>query len=331
MSQPATVLLNRILARGKFRHVQVLLKLAEFGTVQRAAESIGMTQSAVTQTLAYLERLLETQLFHRHARGVRPMPACIDLLPIARSMLLGIADGAGAIAARHRRGEGVVRVVASTLATNGFLTQALPGFHDRYPAIQIHLRELEGEDLLLAVSRDETDVVAHARAAVLPDGWRFLPLLADRLVVACAANHRLARARHVSWADLARETWLSAPAGSVAREQLDGLASRLRRQPRIYPLATRALMPILWMLRQHGLLAFLPLSFIAHLVEAGELAVVAAGDPMPLEPMGLLVREESSGEATSKFAAFMSDRFPQPPLPRPCPNLQGRPRRAQRR
>ena len=60
MHPSATVLLNRLLIRGKFRHIQVLLKLAELGSIQRTAESLGITQSAVTQTLAYLEEMLET-------------------------------------------------------------------------------------------------------------------------------------------------------------------------------------------------------------------------------------------------------------------------------
>ena len=51
MPESATVLLNRLLARGKFRHVQALLRLAELGSVQRAADAIGVTQSSVTQTL----------------------------------------------------------------------------------------------------------------------------------------------------------------------------------------------------------------------------------------------------------------------------------------
>ena len=63
MHPSATALLNRLLVRGKFRHIQVLLKLAELGSIQRTAESIGITQSAVTQTLAYLEEMLETPLF----------------------------------------------------------------------------------------------------------------------------------------------------------------------------------------------------------------------------------------------------------------------------
>ena len=113
MQLTATSLLHRLLARGKFRHVQVLLLLAELGSVQRTADAIRMTQSSVTQTLAYLEGLLEVRLFERHARGVRPTAACRDLLPVARQLMLGVAVGAQIVAARQQQGEGVVRVIAS--------------------------------------------------------------------------------------------------------------------------------------------------------------------------------------------------------------------------
>eukprot|EP01041_Mallomonas_annulata_P030950 gene30950-53179_t len=94
----ASALLQRLLARGKFRHLQVLLRLAELGSVQRTADAIGMTQSAITQTLAYVEALLEVRLFQRHARGVRPTAICSDLLPVARQLLQGVAQGAEIVA-----------------------------------------------------------------------------------------------------------------------------------------------------------------------------------------------------------------------------------------
>ena len=84
MSAHARVLLNRLLAKARFRHLQVLVKLAEVGSVRRTAEAIGMTQPGVTQLLADLEALLDVPLFHRHARGVLPTAACLDLLPLAR-------------------------------------------------------------------------------------------------------------------------------------------------------------------------------------------------------------------------------------------------------
>ena len=88
MSISAKVLLNRLMAKARFRHFEVLVRLSELGSVKRTAESIGMTQPGVTQLLADLEDLLEVKLFHRHARGVMPTQACQDLLPMARQCLL---------------------------------------------------------------------------------------------------------------------------------------------------------------------------------------------------------------------------------------------------
>ena len=118
MAESSSVLLHRLLARGKFRHVQVLLRLAELGSVQRAADAIGVTQSSVTQTLAYLEDLLGTPLFQRHARGVRPTAACRDLVPIARQIVAGLGEAVDTVSARRRQGSGTVRLVASASATN---------------------------------------------------------------------------------------------------------------------------------------------------------------------------------------------------------------------
>ena len=75
MSLSANTLLNRFVVRSKFRHMQVLIKLAEIGSMRRTAEAVNMTQPAITQLVAELEKLLETKLFLRHAKGVEPTVA----------------------------------------------------------------------------------------------------------------------------------------------------------------------------------------------------------------------------------------------------------------
>jgi len=121
------VLLNRLLARARFRHLQVLLQLAELGSVRRAAEAIGMTQPGVTQLLAELERLLETALFQRHARGVRLTPAGADLLPMARQMMLSLSATDEAAAARTEEFAGTVlgKQVVRCSDRSGFVVNAL--------------------------------------------------------------------------------------------------------------------------------------------------------------------------------------------------------------
>ena len=309
MSNSTSTLLNRLLARGKFRHVQVLLKLVELGSLQRTADAIGMTQSSVTQTLAYLERLLDVSLFERHARGVRPTPACQDLVPVARQLLLGVSEGAEVVAARQRRGHGVVRLATSAAALNGLLLDVLPGFAAQHPLIEVHLREAEGDDQLLAIARQELDLVACRRPPVVPEGWRFVPLLEDRFAVLCNRRHAATRVKRWHWAALGAQTWLLPPAGTAARERFDALADQFEKPLATHPLVTRSPAVLLWMLLHHELLAFLPRNIVRHQIETGQLVELDVQPASPIEPLGMLLPDQGLPEAAEHFFRAVHRQF----------------------
>jgi DNA-binding transcriptional LysR family regulator len=309
----STALLNRLLARGKLRHVQVLLKLAELGSLQRTADAIGTTQSSVTQTLAYVEGLLETQLFYRHARGVRPTSACSDLLPVARQVMHGTIQIAEVAAAGHRRGHGVVRLVASAAAINGMLVGRLTEFSERAPSIEVHLREAEGEDQLLAIARGEVDLVACRQPLIVPEGWEFVPLVEDEIVVVCAAGHPLAGARAPRPADLARQLWAVAPSGTAARESFDAFASQSSEPLRFHTLVTRNEALLVDVLQKRQAMSMLPLSFVRHLIQTGELEVVKTAKTVVMPALGLLEPAGVAREATLKLSAFLKEATRQKP------------------
>jgi DNA-binding transcriptional LysR family regulator len=306
----APVLYNRLLARGKFRHVQVLLKVAELGSVQRAAEAIGITQSSVTQTLAYLESLLEVRLFERHARGMRPTPACGDLLPVARQILLGVSLGAEAVAARQQHGHSIVRIAASIAAVHGLLVDALPNLAASLPGINVHLSEAEGEDQLLAIARGEVDFVACRRPAVVPEGWTFVALVDDRFAVVCHPGHPFAGRSDVSGAELAAQTWMVAPVGVAGRERFEAFAaSAFPHPPRTYPVITRSPVMTRWVVGNEDVLVYLPFTFIRPLIETGEMAEVEVHPHVAIEPLGLLRPLAGSSEASERVMGQLQERF----------------------
>lgn len=304
----ASALLARLLARGKFRHLQVLVKLAELGSVQRTADSIGMTQSSVTQTLAYLEKMLEIELFERHARGVRPTAVCADLLPVAHNMLLRLTQGAELVAARSQHSQGSVRLMASSAAINGMLLRALPIFADHHPNVQTQLVEAEGDDQLLAMSRGEVDLVACRKRAVVPEAWQFHALMPDRFAVLCASTHPMAAMRRVTVGTLARQTWLLPPAGSLARACFDELANRFPKAPATHPLLSRSANVMRSLLLQRKLVTVLPVSHVIDLLGEGTLCEVEVGPAMPLEPLGVMVRAMGT-EAAMTLSAFLIGMF----------------------
>ena len=59
-------------SRVKFRHLQCFLAVAQFGSVQRAADSLSITQPAVSKTVAELEAMLGVKLFERGRHGAVP-------------------------------------------------------------------------------------------------------------------------------------------------------------------------------------------------------------------------------------------------------------------
>jgi DNA-binding transcriptional LysR family regulator len=297
--------LNRLLARGKFRHVQVLLLLAELGSVQRSAEAMGMTQSSVTQVLAGLEELLEVKLFERHARGVRPTAACAHLLPVARQLLHHVQQSADLVVAQRDQGEGVVRMVASSAAIHGLLVSAVPLFADAHPGVHLQVREAEGQDQLLAVARGEVDVVVCRQPGVIPEGWEFHALREDRIAVVCRAAHPLARARKVGPAQLAAHTWLLMPAGSAMRENFDRLAATFPHAPAIYPVLSHSLAMMWWLVLQRDVLLMLALQMARPLLEAGELVELSVGRRAPMRPIGILQPLVGMGQASRRFSEFL--------------------------
>ncbi|KRD27498.1 hypothetical protein ASE39_04295 [Acidovorax sp. Root267] len=284
-----------------------MLKLAELGSLQRTAQAIGMTQSSVTQTLAYLEQLLETRLFERHARGVRPTSACEDLLPVAKQLLFGIEQGAEVVAARQHRGRGTVRVVASVGAMNGLLVDSLPRFGELHPKITIHLVEGEGDDQLLSISRGEVDLVVCRRPQVIPEGWRFEHLRDDRFAVLGWINHPLAARKALRWQALADETWLITPTGSAARARFDELTAEFPHSANIYPVVTRSPAMLWRVLRTEKVLTLLPINFARPLIEAREVCELDVRPLNLLEPLGVLRPLTESSEATELLRAYLGD------------------------
>jgi DNA-binding transcriptional LysR family regulator len=307
-SPSATVLFNRWQARGRLRHLQVLVKVGELRNLKRSAEALGLSQPAVSQLLADLEDLVELKLFERHARGVRITPAGSELLPLARHVLDTLAEGSETLTAMRHAGEGVVRMAAVTSAVTGLLAQVLPAFVRAHPGIQLQVRECDLDAWPLLLSRGEADAAACRAAEAPPAGFDFHPMVEDRFIVACGPRHPLAARRRVSWQRLAQETWLPPPVGSTARRVFDERMTQAGIQPALCHVVTRALTLTSALLQADSLLTLLPLGAARTFVATGQLAVIEPVPALPFTPIGLMLPHEGGSLALRTFAGFC-DRF----------------------
>ena len=145
----------------ELRHLVALRAVAEEGTFGAAARKLGYTQSAVSQQIATLERIVGQRLIDRPG-GPRPVS-----LTDAGHLLLGHAEGITArLQAAHADLEalgagdaGVLRIGTYQSVGARILPTILAGFKTAWPKVEITLTEsADDRELLALVERGDLDL-----------------------------------------------------------------------------------------------------------------------------------------------------------------------------
>ncbi|MDX3985718.1 MAG: LysR substrate-binding domain-containing protein [Achromobacter sp.] len=268
----ASVLYNRLLARGRLRHLQLVVQVAEIGSVQRAAMQLGLSQSAATKMIYELEQLVETRLFDRHARGMRPTFACKDLLPLLRTMMHSTAGCATALAAASAGIEGTVRIGAITAGVTGVLNAILPAFFSAQPHIRLELFEEAQPSLLSRYGAGELDMLLVREPLDLTADSRFEPILSDSYVVAVGPGHPLVGRHNICAQQLRDYPWACPPLDSQTYEAFEELfLSEGGGLPSQRPLTTRSLSAMVNYLATSQAILLAPLSLLCSDLKAATL------------------------------------------------------------
>jgi DNA-binding transcriptional LysR family regulator len=179
----------------ELRHLAALQALADEGSFGRAAERLGYTQSAVSQQIATLERIVGERLVERPG-GPRPISlteAGVLLLRHAQSIVARL-EAAHADLDALRSGEaGALRVGTFQSAGARLLPEIMRRYRERWPEVEIRLDELEDDEAIVAIERGLIDV----GFVLLPVGdapLEAVELLRDPHVLIVAAGSPLAAA-----------------------------------------------------------------------------------------------------------------------------------------
>ncbi|KQI67457.1 hypothetical protein AN189_15040 [Loktanella sp. 3ANDIMAR09] len=307
MSLTATGLRNRFTLRAKFRHMQVLVTLAELGSMRRAATALNMTQPAISQMVAELERLVEADLFQRHARGVTLNDAGKELLPAAQSVLATLGDAAERMTSRMQTGAGVVRLATSPAASGALLHGRLAHFAVRFPDTHLQILTHDFETSASSLTGQGFDIICTRKPHVVSEGWQFTACMADGLTVVGHSSHPLAGKPSVSPADLGQATWLSHRVGSIARDRLEDAARRFD-WPSLNLCRINTHIPELThdLLADGTRLALMPRSVVLPWLRTGALVALDTELTQPLASLGCLWKPDDCSKATRRAVEFFA-------------------------
>jgi DNA-binding transcriptional LysR family regulator len=194
------------------QRLRVLAAVADQGSFSAAAETLFLTQPAVSRQIAALEREAGVQLVERRARGVRLTHAGEVALIHARAVLTRLAMAETQLKALASLEGGRLRLAAFASANTSLLPDAVASFKQRYPAVEVSMAGGDIRRNLAAVQAGELDLALLTQWD-LPgsdglDGVEVVPIVEDRLLVALGRGHRLARRRRLRLRDLGNETWI---------------------------------------------------------------------------------------------------------------------------
>ena len=126
----------------KLELYKVFKEVAEAGNITAAAQSLYISQSAVSQSIKQLESDLQTRLFARNSRGVTLTADGKLLYEYVRSAIGLLETGENKLSQTRELQMGHLTIGASDTVTSQFLLPHLDAFHRLYPAI--HIRIISG-------------------------------------------------------------------------------------------------------------------------------------------------------------------------------------------
>ena len=186
------------------RHFAALEAVAREGSFGRAAESLGYTQSAISQQIQTLERLVGERLLERPGgpRAVSLTEAGRLLLRHAEAIVARLHAAQADMAALASGEGGRLRVGTFQSVGARVLPAVMRRFTAAWPHVTVELTESSSdEELLRLVERGELDL-AFAMPPLLDGPFDSLELLSDPYVLLVPAEHDLADAARASLADV---------------------------------------------------------------------------------------------------------------------------------
>jgi len=215
----------------RIRHFELIQKLAELGSLRRAAEAIHVSQPAASAMLKEAEARLGLALFHRHRSGVVPTPEAEPVLRRVRFLLGELAGLAEDLRDTHRR-RPLVRIGAVPHAMLGVM-QDFAAHWSGKEGVRLRLEDGPTSALVEKLLRGDLDAIV---APLTPEAGpaftsavRSRPLYSETIVIAASVKNPLAKAKSVSLDDLEKADWVLPGPASRSRQALEGEFLRLGR------------------------------------------------------------------------------------------------------
>ena len=138
--------------------LKIFLKIAEVGNVTKAADLLGMTQSAASASIASIENNYQVKLFERVGRSIILSEVGKRFLPEAQRAVASAKNANKYLNLLSKKTVGNLKIAASQTIANYWLPRKLALFHSRYPDVLLHVSMTNTTEVQNAVIEGKADI-----------------------------------------------------------------------------------------------------------------------------------------------------------------------------
>lgn len=201
------------------RQLQIFESVARHLSYTRAAQSLHLTQPAVSMQIKQLEGIAGLPLFEQLGKKIHLTAAGKELLQYCRGILQQVGEAENVLTELRDADRGRLAISAATTASY-LATQLLAEFCKRHPKVSVSLGVSNREVVLAQLALNEMDMAIMGRP---PEGLdlEMHAFMGNPMVVLAPPQHALARERGIALERLQQETFLMREPGSGTRMAME--------------------------------------------------------------------------------------------------------------
>lgn len=198
-------------------HLAIVQEVVKQGSLTAAADTLCLTQSALSHSVKKLESLLGTAIWRREGRQLIPTQAGEYLLAVANRVLPQLNQAEERLRQYAEGERGTLRIGMECHPCYQWLLKLVAPYLARWPDVDVDVKQKFQFGGIGALFGFEIDLLVTPDPLFKP-GLRFEPVFDYEQVLVVPRSHRLAGATHVMPRQLAQEILITYP---VAPERLD--------------------------------------------------------------------------------------------------------------
>jgi DNA-binding transcriptional LysR family regulator len=199
--------------RLKLQHLKIVMAVAEWGSMQKAAKHLAISQPVVSKMIADFEELLGVRLFDRSPQGVEPTPYGRAILKRSLAIFDDLRTSVDEIKFMADPAAGQLRFGSTEPLVAGFGAAIMERVWRQYPRVDFRVVQADSATLIGHELPERRIELAVVPLLDVPDNEELETtiLFQDRLRVVVGTTHRLATRQRVTLEELIEEPWCLAP------------------------------------------------------------------------------------------------------------------------